>query len=249
MSTEEYESIPAFDMMASVKNLKVVDKAFELPVVTSAYNEIATLTSPITPYVESTVTFITPLVEGGYNTIKGNVIHRIPEGAAESLQSKVNGAVAHLSVAVEKVDTLACGGMEQLLEKVPSLKEETPELIKNSKDSATLYLADTTSFLASFSVALVMLKVFDASLDIVESAIMKSGGSDQNFLPSYVKKIHIMANDLRLEGSKRAGTDKSKQIEDASVLGAIMEVTGLAYLMGALGLGPSRTVIDGSICN
>ena len=133
MSTVESESIPAFDMMASVKNLKVVDKAFELPVVTSAYNEIATLTSPITPYVESTVTFITPLVEGGFNTIKGNVIHRIPEGAAESLQSKVNGAVAHLSVAVEKVDTLACGGMEQLLEKVPSLKEETPELIKNSK--------------------------------------------------------------------------------------------------------------------
>merc|ERR1712083_961470 len=91
---------------------------------------------------------------------------------------------------------------EQLLEKVPSLKEETPELIKNSKDNATLYLADTTSFLASFPVALVMLKMLDVSLDIVESVIMKSGGSDQNFLPSYVKKIHIMANDLRLEGSK-----------------------------------------------
>merc|ERR1711936_791752 len=141
MSTVESESIPAYDMMASVKNMKVVDKAFELPVVTSAYNEIVSLTSPITPYVETTVTFITPIVEGGYHTI----------------QAKVNGAVAHLSVAVEKVDAFACGGMEQLVEKVPSLKDETPELIKNSKDSATVYLSDTTSFLASFSVALVLL--------------------------------------------------------------------------------------------
>merc|ERR1719315_898177 len=167
--------------MASVKNMKVVDKAFELPVVTSAYNEIISLTSPITPYVKTTVTFITPYVEGGYNTIKEKVIPCIPEGTAESVQSKVNGAVAHLSVAVEKVDAFACGGMEQLVE--------------NSKDSATVYLNDTTSFLASFSVALVLLKMFDASLDIVESAIVKTGGSDKDFLPSYVKKIHIMAND------------------------------------------------------
>jgi len=248
MSTVESESIPAYDMMASVKNMKVVDKAFELPVVTSAYNEIVSLTSPITPYVKTTVTFITPYVEGGYNTIKEKVIPRIPEGTAETIQSKVNGAVAHLSVAVEKVDAFACGGMEQLVEKVPSLKEETPELIKNSKDSATVYLNDTTSFLASFSVALVLLKMFDASLDIVESAIVKTGGSDKDFLPSYVKKIHIMANDLRFEGSKRAGTDKSKQIEDASIVGAIMEIIGLAYLMRVLGLRPSKAEID-EVCD
>ena len=132
-SVAENDPIPAYDMMASVKNLKVVDKALELPVISSAYNEIASLTSPIIPYLESTVTFITPLVEGGYNTIKENVIPRVPEGTAESIQSKVNGAVAHLSLAVEKVDAFACGGMDQLVEKVPSLKEETPELIQNSK--------------------------------------------------------------------------------------------------------------------
>merc|ERR1719153_2108258 len=114
--------------------------------------------------------------------------------------------------------------MEQLVEKVPSLKEETPELIKNSKDSATVYLNDTSSFLASFSVALVLLKMFDASLD-------------------------IMANDLRFEGSKRAGTEKSKQIEDASIVGAIMEIMGLAYLMRVLGLRPSKAVIDDEVCD
>ena len=132
-SVTENDLIPAFDIMASVKNLKVVDKAFELPVISSAYNEIASLTSPITPYLKSSVTLITPLIDGGYNTIKENVIPHVPEGTAESLQSKVNGAVAHLSLAVEKVDAYACGGVDKLVEKVPSLKEETPELIKNSK--------------------------------------------------------------------------------------------------------------------
>ena len=98
-----------------------------------------------------------------------------------------------------------------------------------------MYLNDTVGFLASFSVALVMLKMFDASLEMVESAITSNSGSEEDLISSYVKKIHIMTNNLRFEGSKRAGTEKSKQIEDASVVGALMEVSGLAYLMRVLG--------------
>merc|ERR1712098_237644 len=230
----ENDSIPTYDIMAPVKSLKVVDKAYELPLVSSAYTEVATWASPITPYVESSVNFITPIVEGGYNTIKEKVMPHLPDGTAESLQSKVNGAVAQLTVAVEKVDTLACGGMDQLLEKVPALKEETPELIKNTKDTATTYIYDTSSFVASFSIVLVMLKMFDAGLDIVENAL-KTVSSDEDSLGSYVKKIHSMANDLRLEGSKKAGTEKAQQIEAETLFGAFVEVSGLAYLMGMLG--------------
>ena len=71
--------------------------------------------------------------------------------------------------------------------------------------------------------------MLDSGLEAVESAITRNIGSDMIF--SHVKKIHIMANNLRFEGSKRAGSDKSKQIEDASVMGAVMEVSGLASLM------------------
>ena len=56
---------------------------------------------------------------------------QLPEGTAQTLQSKMNRAVE--TVAVEKVDTLACGGVDQLVEKIPALKEATPELIKNTK--------------------------------------------------------------------------------------------------------------------
>jgi len=69
MAPVEIEVIP-YDIMAPVKNLKVVKAAFELPLVTSAYTEIATIASPLTPYVENTMTTITPMVEVGINTIK-----------------------------------------------------------------------------------------------------------------------------------------------------------------------------------
>ena len=44
MAPVEVDVIP-YDIMAPVKNLKAVIKAFELPLVTSAYNEIATIDS------------------------------------------------------------------------------------------------------------------------------------------------------------------------------------------------------------
>ena len=46
--------------MAPVKNMKVVDKAMSLPLVCSAYSEVTRVTSP---YMESTMTKVTPVVE------------------------------------------------------------------------------------------------------------------------------------------------------------------------------------------
>jgi len=247
MAPVEVETIP-YDIMAPVKNLKVIDKAFELPLVTSAYTEITNFASPLTPYVENTVTAITPMVEFGFNTIKAKVeetvMPHLPEGTVETLQSKMNGAVAHLTVAVEKVDTLACGGVEQLLEKVPSLKEATPELVKNTKETATIYLNDTTSFIASFSLAQVALKILDTGLEVVEQALKMTGGSEENLVTSGVKKIHSMANMIRIEGNKKAGTEKAKKIEEASIIGALVELSGLSYLLGVLGLNSTKTVYE-----
>jgi hypothetical protein len=147
MASVEIDTIP-YDIMAPVKNLKVVDKAFELPLVTSAYTEIASLASPLTPYLENTVSTITPMVEVGYNTFKTkmeeSVMPHLPEGTSEKFQSNMNGAVAHLTAVVEKVDAFACGGMDHLVGKVPALREATPELIKNTKVCCIAYLlADT----------------------------------------------------------------------------------------------------------
>merc|ERR1712096_505148 len=153
MAPVEVEVIP-YDIMATVKNLKVVKAAFELPLVTSAYTEIATIASPLTPYVENTMTTITPMVEVGINTIKTtmeeSVIPHLPEGMTDTLQTNVTAAV-------DKVDIFALGGLDQLVDNVPALKDATPELIETTKVTVTGYFNAATDYLASFSLAQVAL--------------------------------------------------------------------------------------------
>merc|ERR1719318_939334 len=150
----------------------------------------------------------------------------LPEGMSESVQANMTSAVDHISAAVEKIDTLACGGLEQLTEKVPALKEETPELIANSKEAATSY----------FTLAKVALKVLDSGLDVVEGAVLLTGASEEGTTWSSIKKIHAIANTVRIDGNKMAGTIKARKIEEASIIGALVEVSGLNYLLGSLGL-------------
>merc|ERR1719318_247724 len=150
----------------------------------------------------------------------------LPEGMSESVQANMTSAVDHITAAVEKIDTLACGGLDQLTEKVPSLKEETPELIANSKETATSY----------FTLAQVALKVLDSGLDVVEGVVLLTGASEEGTTWSSIKKIHTIANTVRIDGNKMAGTIKARKIEEASIIGALVEVSGLNYLLGSLGL-------------
>ena len=120
-----------------IKNLKLVDKAFKLPVVNSAYSEVTRMASPITPYVESTLGKVTPMVEAGYQTIKSQVeekvVPHIPNTISESVTSHVTTTMETVTAAVEKVDGFACNGIDQLTKKVPQLKNETPKLIEDTK--------------------------------------------------------------------------------------------------------------------
>ena len=123
--------------LTPVKNLKVVDKALELPLVNSAYSEVTRMASPITPYVESTLGKVTPMVEAGYQTIKSQVeekvVPHIPNTISESVTSHVTTTMETVTAAVEKVDGFACNGIDQLTKKVPQLKNETPKLIEDTK--------------------------------------------------------------------------------------------------------------------
>ena len=120
-----------------VKSLKLVDKALEVPLVNSAYSEVTRFASPISPYVESTLTKVTPMVEVGYQTLKTQVEEKVVPHIPSNLTSTVTGGVAatvdSMAAAVEKVDNLACEGLDQLMEKVPQLKEATPKLIEETK--------------------------------------------------------------------------------------------------------------------
>merc|ERR1719516_490229 len=105
-------------------SFKVVDKAMALPLVSSACSEVTRMTSP---YVESTMSMVTPMMETTWskvtpvvNTVKSQVEEKvipiIPSKVSETVQTVHNVAaskVVNLSVAVEKVDNFASGGIDQ----------------------------------------------------------------------------------------------------------------------------------------
>eukprot|EP00092_Neocalanus_flemingeri_P085549 GFUD01107654.1.p1 GENE.GFUD01107654.1~~GFUD01107654.1.p1 ORF type:complete len:286 (+),score=55.30 GFUD01107654.1:95-952(+) len=232
MAPVEVETIPSAPV-TPVNYLKVVDKAFELPVVTSAYAEIAKIASP---YMST----ITPLVEVGISTIKTKVEESVVPHIPLVIQSNVTVAVGQVTAAVEKIDTLACGGIDQLTGKVPALMEATPELIETTKVTATDYVSSVTYYMASFSLAQVGLKIADSGLDLVEQGLKFTGSSEDDLVCSSIKKLHTTANTIRLSGNKRADTEIAKKIEEASIIGAVVEVylkySGLGFILGMLGL-------------
>ena len=127
-----------------VKALKVVDKALELPLINSAYSEVTRIASPITPYVETTLTKVSPMVEAGYQTIKSQVeekvVPHIPSNISETVSKSMSVTLETVTAAVEKADCYACCGIDQLTEKVPQLKDATPKLLEETKVSLLVNL-------------------------------------------------------------------------------------------------------------
>merc|ERR1712147_559523 len=216
---------------------KVVDKAMSLPLVSSAYTEVTRVTSP---YMESTMTrvspvveMVSPMVDSVKTRVEEQLMTHIPTNISETVQNK---AVDQGIAAVERVDGYACSGIDQLTEKVPQLKDATPKLIEETKSSVTSFVTGWSEYFASFSMALVTLKVVDATLIKVETIRKAADGDTAKTVSSYVKTIHDTANTLRTGAVKRAGTPLAKKIEDGTIPESLMEVTGLQSVMERLGL-------------
>jgi hypothetical protein len=238
MAPVEIDHIPRSFSIENL-NLKSVDKAMELPLVNSAYTEVTRIASPITPYVESTLTKVTPMVEAGYQTIKTQmeekVVPHIPATISDSVSKNMSATLETVSAAMEKVDCGICCGIDQLTEKVPQLKEATPKLMEETKSSVTSYITAVTDWAASFSVAQLVLKVTDAGLNVVEDVLQKTVTTEESSVVSGVRKIHSTANLIRISGVNKAGTEKAKKIEEASIAEAVMFMLGVTDLLTFLG--------------
>jgi len=239
MSTAEVKTTTRDNKMstdAAVKTLKAVNMAFDLPVVTSAYAEMARIASPITVPISMT---ISPMIEVGMETIR----NKLDESVIPLLPESVNVAKEQVSAVVDIADNLACGGIELLTESVPTLKEATPKLIQNTKESTTSYLTVAAHYMASYSVAQVGLKIVDSGLDVVEQALSVTVPAD-SLVSSSMKVLHTTANTIRLNGNKKAGTEKARKIEEASIVGAMLEAFGFNFMLQILGLKITKTVYE-----
>ena len=106
MAPVEIDHVPR-SIIAPVKNMKAVEKAMSLPLVSSAYTEVTRVTSP---YMESTMTKVSPVVEmvsPMVDTVKTRVeeqlMTHVPTGISETVQSVQVKAVDQVIAAVEKV--------------------------------------------------------------------------------------------------------------------------------------------------
>ena len=87
------------------------------------------------------------------------------------------------------------------------------------------YLSKLTDYAASFSVSQLALKVLDSGLDLVDGALTSLGSEEEGAVRSGVKMVHAAANTIRVTAVNKAGTEKDKKIEEASILGALIEVS------------------------
>ena len=163
------------------------------------------------------------------------MLPHIPAKVTETVAHVQTAAVEHVTSAVEKVDSFACGGIDQLTDKVPQLKEATPKILEETKTSVSSYLGRLTDYAASFSVSQLALKVLDSGLDLVDGALTSLGSAEEGAARSGVKMVHAAANTIRVAAVNKAGTEKARKIEEASIVGAFMEVSGLMDLLEMLG--------------
>jgi len=248
MAPVEVDYVPR-SIIAPVKNLKVVDKAFSLPLVSSAYTEVSRVTSPyvtstmdkVSPMVETTWSKMTPVMESVKTQVEEKVTPLIPASVTETVQSGYNATVEQVSAAVEKVDNFACGGIDQLTEKVPQLKEATPQLMETTKSTLSSYLASFTDYVTSFSISQVALKMVDAGLNMVDAGLKAIGSDAEGTVRVGVRKVHSTANTIRIEAVKKAGTERAKKIEEETIMGALLEVSGLQEMFGMLGFSTGTT--------
>merc|ERR1712211_192176 len=56
-----------------------------------------------------------------------------------------------------------------------------------------------------------------------------------------VRKVHSTANTIRIEAVKKAGTERAKKIEEETIMGALLEVSGLQEMFGMLGFSTGTT--------
>ena len=115
MAPVEIDHVPR-SIIAPVKNMKVVDKAMSLPLVSSAYSEVTRVTSPymestynkVSPVVETTMGMVSPMVDNVKTKVEEQVIPHIPTKITETVQTVQNYAIDNVTAAVEKVISFVC---------------------------------------------------------------------------------------------------------------------------------------------
>merc|ERR1739838_488763 len=179
MAPRETQALPCGS--TSLAQLKVLDKALQLPVVSDVASKLAG--HQLKAVVEGVSSLVTQAEESLVPLLPARLRH-----CSDTAKEKVGSAV-------EGLDSLACDGLDQVTTNIPALKENTSELCEVTKDAVYSYLERTKDYLASFTVAQKTLLLGDRALQATSDAVQYSGLGSKvevksvlcvNFFLSYV---------------------------------------------------------------
>jgi len=209
---------------------KVVGKVFDLPVVSDTYDSLVKLSSPLNPYIEKIGTLASPVVDQALDFRA-----RIEEKVPESLQNGYTTTLYKVVTAAASLDATLCSGVDALVEKVPALKQATPILYNSTRESVGSYATLVATYVASFTIAQVFLKAADLGLENTEGLLKLTANEKVDPILRGMRRVRSEASSLRKEGIVSNGTVKAKTLEEATFIGAMLEIFGLSSLFNQPG--------------
>jgi len=195
--------------VASIKSETVV-KAFDLPVVSDTYNSLVKLTSPLSPIAEKIGSMTSPAVDqvlGLKACIEANVPAVVSTGFTSALAQVTSAAVS--------LDAKLSSGIDNLVEKMPALKQATPALYDSTRESVKSYATLAVTYLASFTLAHVFLKATDMSLETTDTLLKRLANEKVNPVLVGLRRLRSDVEHLRKQGVGLNGTEKAKALEEA----------------------------------
>jgi len=219
---------PSLDL-ASIKS-KTVVKAFDLPVVSDTYNSLVKLSSPLSPIVEKIGSIASPAMDQVHG-LRADIEAKVPDVVSTGL----NSALAQATSAAVSLDVKLSSGVDNLVEKMPALKEATPALYDSTRESVKSYATFAATYLASFTLAHVFLKATDLSLETTDGLLKWSAYEKVDPVIVGLRRLRSDAEHLRKQGVGLNGTEKAKVLEEATLVGALVEIFGLASFFSKAG--------------
>merc|ERR1711973_4026 len=202
---------------------KIVDKIFDLPVVQDTYDVLVRLATPLSSYVEK-VGALAFVVDQALDFKAG-----LESKAPEMVKASFNTAVNKVAPVAVSLDTNLCSGVDNLVEKVPALKQATPALYNSTRESISSYATLVATYVASFTIAQVALKAADIGLETSDGLLKWTGHEKVDPILMGLRKVRSEVTSLRKEGVNLNGTEKARVLEEATLLGALMEIFGLGF--------------------
>jgi len=125
--------------------------------------------------------------------LKAGLQNKVPE----MVKTGCSTALAKVATVADSLDTSLCSGVDNLVEKVPALKQTTPALYISTRASISSYATLVATYVASFTIAQVALKAVDIGLETSDGLLKWTGNEKVDPILMGLRKVRSEATSLK----------------------------------------------------